>query len=351
MICTTGSFIKKLREPGVDPSKVSFFMPDHNGPCRFGQYNHLQRILFDKLGFEKAEIVCPSNDSSYADIAGKAAQKFRFNAWKGFVAVDFLRKLKQETIPYEIHTGDTEKVYKTGLKKIIHCIETGAHGLNRVLNEIVDDFRRIPVDKSVRKPLIAVIGEIFMRDNEFCNGHLVSRLESLGAETLIAPFSEWITYSTYRYKRDSIWKKDFKGYLKSQIQGLIQEISARKMTKDIMDAVDHARSPHLHDILSLCEPYVHKDYDGDPPLAMGTATYLYERGISGIAAILPFTCMPGTLIAAVSDSFRKDHGNIPWINVAYDGQDTVSLETRLQAFVHQVKEFKAQTFTQTFAEI
>ena len=35
MICTTGSFLKKLQEPGADPSKISFFMPDHNGPCRF----------------------------------------------------------------------------------------------------------------------------------------------------------------------------------------------------------------------------------------------------------------------------------------------------------------------------
>lgn len=49
--------------------------------------------------------------------------------------------------------------------------------------------------------------------------------------------------------------------------------------------------------------------------------------------------MPGTLIASVSDSFRKDHNNLPWINIAYDGQDSVSLETRLQAFVFQVKEF------------
>jgi hypothetical protein len=38
-------------------------------------------------------------------------------------------------------------------------------------------------------------------------------------------------------------------------------------------------------------------------------------------------------------SFRKDHNNIPFINIAYDGQDSVSLDTRLQAFVFQVKEF------------
>jgi predicted nucleotide-binding protein (sugar kinase/HSP70/actin superfamily) len=26
-------------------------MPDHNGPCRFGDYNKLHRIIFDKLGY------------------------------------------------------------------------------------------------------------------------------------------------------------------------------------------------------------------------------------------------------------------------------------------------------------
>ena len=92
-------------------------------------------------------------------------------------------------------------------------------------------------------------------------------------------------------------------------------------------------------MLKLCNPYVHKDYDGDPPIAMGTAAYLADKGIAGVAAILPFTCMPGTLVASVSDSFRKDHDNMPWINIAYDGQDSVSIETRLQAFAFQVKEF------------
>jgi hypothetical protein len=49
--------------------------------------------------------------------------------------------------------------------------------------------------------------------------------------------------------------------------------------------------------------------------------------------------MPGTLIGAVSPKFRTDHNNIPWENIAYDGQDDTAIETRLQAFMHQVKEF------------
>ena len=59
----------------------------------------------------------------------------------------------------------------------------------------------------------------------------------------------------------------------------------------------------------------------------------------GVIHLLPFTCMPGTLIASISPKFRKDHNNIPWENIAYDGQDDTAIETRLQAFMHQAKEF------------
>jgi len=34
-----------------------------------------------------------------------------------------------------------------------------------------------------------------------------------------------------------------------------------------------------------------------------------------------------------------DHDGIPWENIAFDGQEDAGIETRLQAFVHQAREF------------
>jgi predicted CoA-substrate-specific enzyme activase len=339
MICTTGSFVKKLQEPGADPSKMSFFMPDHNGPCRFGQYNHFHRILFDRLGFKSAELITPSNDTSYEDVAGEHGQKFRINAWKGFIAADFLRKIYRETRPYEINKGESEKLYWDAFARVEKCIEKGSRGLSKLLEEITGEFRAIKIDRKVRRPVVAIIGEIFMRDNSGCNGNIANRLEDLGVEVMIGPFSEWIYYSTYRFTRDSRWKNDTKGVIKSKIQGIGQDIIANSLLKNIKQFVDHHKDVSLSDMLKNCNTYVNKFYDGDPPIAMGTSVSLYSRGIAGFAAILPFTCMPGTLVASVSDSYRKDHENIPFINIAYDGQDSVSLDTRLQAFVFQVKEY------------
>lgn len=339
MICTTGSFIKKLLEPGADPSKMSFFMPDHNGPCRFGQYNHFHRILFDRLGFHDAELVTPSNDSSYGDLVGKHGQKFRINAWKAMLVFDFVRKIYRETRPYEIHKGSSDTLYNQSIKRLEQCFENGCGGLHKLLKNITYEFMEVEADKSVRKPVVAIIGEIYMRDNAYCNGNVANRLEELGVEVLIGPMSEWIVYSTHRFTRDSRWKNDKIGILKSKIQGIGQDIIAANLLRGIEKMSDVEKNVSLHDILKLCNPYINQYYDGDPAISMGTSVALAQRGVSGMAAILPFTCMPGTLVASVSDSFRKDYNNIPFINIAYDGQDSVSTETRLQAFIHQVKEY------------
>jgi predicted nucleotide-binding protein (sugar kinase/HSP70/actin superfamily) len=314
-------------------------MPDHNGPCRFGQYNHFHRILFDRLGYEKAELMTPSNDTSYEDMAGEHGQKFRINAWKGFIVADYICKIHREIRPYEINKGESDILYQGAIKRLERCIETGAKGLHLVLAGIARDFMAIKVDRSVRRPVVAIIGEIFMRNNAGCNGNIADRLEDLGAEVLIGPTSEWIYYSTYRFTRDSRWKNDTKGIIKSKIQGLGQDIIAASLLKGIKKFTDHEKDVSLHEMLNLCNAYINEFYDGDPPIAMGSSVALTKRGVSGIASILPFTCMPGTLVASVSDSFRKDHNNIPFINIAYDGQDNVSLDTRLQAFFFQVKEF------------
>jgi predicted nucleotide-binding protein (sugar kinase/HSP70/actin superfamily) len=339
MICTTGSFLKKLMEPGVRPEKVSFFMPDHNGPCRFGQYNKFQRIVMDRLGFEKAEIISPSNDNSYEDISDGQANKFRLSAWKGFVAVDILRKLKQERKPYETVAGETEKVYREALQQVTESVEHGAKDLPDVLHHAAERFHDIVLVNGKRKPVIVIVGEIFMRDNAFCSGFVIDRLEQLGAETFIAPFSEWLTYSTYRYTRDSLWKGDVIGLAKSKLQDWSQNTSARKLFEAVHGFIDEKRDIKVRDMLNSAGTYIHRHYDGDPALNFGSSVELARTGISGIVNILPLTCAPGTVVASISHKFKQDHHNLPYENIAYDGQEDASMDLRLQAFMHQAKEF------------
>ncbi|MFH1034371.1 MAG: hypothetical protein V1806_07680, partial [Pseudomonadota bacterium] len=59
----------------------------------------------------------------------------------------------------------------------------------------------------------------------------------------------------------------------------------------------------------------------------------------GVVNVIPFTCMPGTIVNALMKRFREDHGNLPFLPMAMDGQEQSGSRIRLEAFMHQVSQF------------
>ena len=129
MICTTGSFLKKLEEPGVDPGRVSFFMPRHTGPCRFGQYHKLQRIILERLGCGDAEIVSPSNRTSYADFSPGTAVPVCWCGRRSWPSTCSAR-MRQEHRPLERAEGAAETVYRRALAELVGAIERGGREID-----------------------------------------------------------------------------------------------------------------------------------------------------------------------------------------------------------------------------
>ena len=79
------------------------------------------------------------------------------------------------------------------LRKAEHAIEYG-HDLLQVAKDACDALNRVPVDRSVRKPKIGIIGETYVRGNEFSNNFIVRTIEKLGGTAVVPPFSEWLDY-------------------------------------------------------------------------------------------------------------------------------------------------------------
>jgi predicted nucleotide-binding protein (sugar kinase/HSP70/actin superfamily) len=155
----------------------------------------------------------------------------------------------------------------------------------------------------------------------------------------MAPFTEWVNYSTIRYIRDSKWKGNTGRLFKAKLQLYFQKVIERRITRSVSDFLKAVEEIEVEEMLENCGEFIHKDYDGDPPLAIGTASLLAGHGIDGVVNILPFTCMPGTINCTVSQGLRNKHNGLPWENFAYDGHDSVGLDTRFEAFMHQVFEY------------
>ncbi|MCK4546740.1 MAG: hypothetical protein KAW17_04775 [Candidatus Eisenbacteria sp.] len=341
-IVTLGDLIRKAKEPGFDPARSAFLMPSATGPCRFGQYNEMHRIILRRLGYGDVEILTPDSGNSYSEF-GDVGTGFERIAWQGMTAVDIIQKLVWETRPYEKSSGDTDRVYQKALDSICEVIESGDGKVVDIMPDIRELFDAIPVDKSERRPVIGAVGEIFLRSNAFSNSHIVRKLEALGAEVWVTPFTEWVFYVNQRYMEDCLKDRRYLDWLKGFVKDRVQRHDEHRLAKPVENLLLNRHEPGTNEVLANSAPYMHRSFGGEAILSIGKAVDYVQRDVSGIVNIMPFSCLPGMVVTAISKKFREDFGGIPWLNMTYDGQEESGAQTRLEAFVYQVNQYRLQT--------
>jgi len=105
--------------------------------------------------------------------------RFSRLGWQGIVAVDLLMKKLLETRPYEKERGATDRVYQDALTRICDTIREGGDQ-EESLRKSIGAFDRIAVDKPGTKPLIGIVGEIFVRSIASATRMSFERSSSMG---------------------------------------------------------------------------------------------------------------------------------------------------------------------------
>jgi predicted nucleotide-binding protein (sugar kinase/HSP70/actin superfamily) len=100
--------------------------------------------------------------------------------------------------------------------------------------------------------------------------------------------------------------------------------------------------PSIKQTLEAAKPYLDDSFEGEAVLSVGKCEDYVRKGCSALVNVMPFTCMPGTIVGAVMKRYREDHNNIPFLNMAYDGQEETNTLTRLEAFMHQARQYQRQ---------
>jgi predicted CoA-substrate-specific enzyme activase len=333
-IVTTGDMVKKVMEPDFDPQKAAFFMPSGTGPCRFGQYSRLQRLVLKDLGHEDVPVISPNQGRQFYDEMGQVAKGFDRLAWRGLLAADFLEKLLHERRPYEKRKGEMDEAFWWSIHRVSDAIKAG-EDVYRALEECRDRMMAVEVDNSEERPLIGIVGEVFVRCNRFSNDNIVAEVERLGGEAWLPPFTEWILYTNYTRKRANKDGKDYKSYMVTVLKDRIQKKDEHDMARIFEGAIKKLQEPTTEEVLKLSSPFIHDSFEGEAGLSIGKAIDFVNKGASGLVNVMPFTCMPGTVVHGVMKRVRQNLGNVPFLNMAYDGLEQTNTITRLEAFMYQ----------------
>ena len=338
-VITTGDMIKILKHK--NPKEVAFLMPITYGPCRFGQYCRLQRLILDEMGYEDVPIISPGAPESisffkeYGMLSPSGVALF-IRALKGVVAIDYLLKLRREKRPYEINSGETDRLYDKYLKRVCRGIQEG--GIDVVLKNAASDFVTLPI-KYNQKPRIAIVGEIFVRSHEYSNNRIERRVEEYGGETVFPVFYEWGLHTSGTRRMDAKIEGRILTYYLTYISEFLIRYFERSLSIPINGVLRSEEKVKIHKIWGAAEPYLIRWF-GEPALSIGDCVlWTRKKEIDGIINLMPFTCMPGNITAAAFKRVEDDYG-LPVLNIAFDGLEQGTLETRLETFMYRVKRHK-----------
>jgi len=315
---TLGTFLATVMKQGGDPDKHALFMPTAEGPCRFGQYCTLDRMIFNRMGWKELPIVSWSSSDSYDGTDG-ATRRWM---WTGIVLGDVLFKMRCRILPYEQNPGETEALYEKWGTLLEEGIEQRAD-MKALVRKARDEFLAIPTH-DIKKPLVGILGEIYVRNNRFTNQNVVRRIEAAGGEAWLAPISEWVIYTAYMES----WLKGYRsGSWLNRMGNLIKNrflVKDEEMWTDMVSPIlDNRHEPAIAGTLEEGSRFVPMDFEGETILTLGRAIEFMKDGASLVVNCAPFGCMPGALTGGVLQQIQREY-NVPVANMFYDGEGDIN---------------------------
>ena len=301
--------------------------------CNLPQYPLMAKKLLEQRGqgFEKVEVF--SSEIRMKEFPLELVH----DVYCSYLLGGLLRKIGCRLRPYEQNPGETERVIEDARLRLCRCFVTG-ESKEAVFQENVNDFSRIALAQPPgTRPKVAIIGDLYVRDNEVFNQGLIADLENFGAEVVTAPLTYIVRLILGRDIR-SLWEDG--RYLSSVSNKFLVEVletterrfyqAARTILQEDFPSCNGAVSDNLK------KYHVSWSHGGETAhniLKIFSLLHHYKQ-IALFIHANPLFCCPAMVSQALFKTIEKDIG-IPIVPLMYDGT-TVRRNESLAPYLHYI---------------
>ncbi|MBN2419301.1 MAG: CoA activase [Deltaproteobacteria bacterium] len=339
-----------------------YFLVEAGGPCRFGMYNKYQRIVLDSFPkYRDLKIGSITTDNGYSLdglIDKKKSVDLRKSCFFSLVISDILDRLRWRIRPYEKEKGLADELIEKSIISMEsefekYAAKKGFDSILEKLDEIVREAKLIIDHNIPPKPLIGIVGEIYLRTHVRSNQDLIRTLEKYGAEVVNASIIEWVNFISYRD-----YNEEFSGLrlnlkqlrfreianflkkaLKYRVELFYQEMRQKKVydrINSILDIAGDHKVGHLEDILNE-EDLFNFELGTEACLSIAGILEYAREGYNGVVNVYPFTCMPSTTTSAIITPVMNKMG-VPYLDTPYDSSIQPGREAAIRTFMYQAKQ-------------
>jgi len=341
MCLTLGRLIERLsREPD---RTFTCMMPETDGPCRFGMYNQLDRIVLERLGLSANCTFLTPHCNGYFD--GLPAG-FPVLLMAGVMAADHLLDTVLQVRPAERRLGAANSIYARYHRDMVALLERFARraglglgaalwevasgrlfGLRRLMARAADDLAAVRMDREL--PEVLVVGEIYVRGDAFANDGVVEKLEALGCRVRMTPMHEWLMFV------DACNRKAGRASWSDTVRCLVERRAKSAFRRVLEPRRLWREAPEIEAVLAASKAYVSGDLGGDAVLAIGRSLCDWRQGtIDAVVNVGPLECMPTRFVEAQLVHVAEKQG-LPSLTLSYNGDPITP--TALQSFAFDVQ--------------
>lgn len=180
------NYIDYIEKHDLDPSSAILWMMEGWGTCNLRQYPYYIKRILENYGngLEKASVY--SGKITHREMSVSVT----YYAYFAYMLGGLFRKTACRIRPYELIPGQTDKVFNKVHEILVQAL-SGEHSIDQAIKEGFALIDRIEYDNSYRKPLVAIFGDLYVRDNDTMNQDLVQAIEKAGGEALATPYHDY----------------------------------------------------------------------------------------------------------------------------------------------------------------
>jgi len=337
------------------------FVPITTGPCRTGQYYVYYENLFRDLRLENVVVFILSADNSYTELGPSFAKEM----WKGIVLSDYLKDIQCSLLATAVDPIKAEKDFEQSWRKVMRTVEHNPKKLWKELKAVAADVKKIPLKRKLTDcPRVLIVGEIYVRRDDFAVGELIELMSERGIVVKVAGVSEWIHYLDFvreyalkkliklRKPGRRLFSKPSRDLKKLQIEEMWKHHIEKKVLAILNPTGLIPETPHdMHHIMKYTvEHFINLELNSEIAVSTGSAAAAMDAGYSGIVNIGPFACLIGRVIEGLFTPWARER-NYPILSVEVDGNLLPpNIVNKLNIFMVNVLRFKGGSDLSTLVD-
>ncbi len=341
-----GEALAALKSGKYDPDHTAIGMGKYIGDCRLTHYSALLRKALDDAGFPQVPILTNDDRDSHDLHPG-----FRLSLGSSLriafamPMIDALEELLRKIRPYELEKGSAEKAFEEAMDSLVDGLEhSGIPGAVKGFRKGIGIMRKIPYDRSRRKPRVLIVGEYLLNFHPGANHDIEKYLENNGFEVIEAKMTDVIR-KTYFYQDKQIQEY----HLNRGITKRTWLYTADHIFNLAHDTTDRIAKEHplyepavrMQDLVKESDPIIHHTFDaGEGVLIPGEILHHAKEGCRAFVILQPFGCLPNHVVGrGIAKKLKEKYPDAQILPLDYDPDVSfANIENRLQMLVMNMKE-------------